>query len=86
MRAIVELMHLPARFGQSQPWLTGVALAEASHALHLLGDNAGAATLRDELQRFDPAHPALDWLDRLERADTFGRRAGAPARSTNAES
>ena len=85
MRAIVELMHLPARFGAAQPWLTGVALAEASHALSGLGDSAGAATLRDELQRFDPAHPALDWLDRVEQRNTSGRRASVPPRSTNAE-
>ncbi len=64
VRGVLQLLHLPARFGSSQPYLTGLALAEASVELELMGDREGAATLRAVLERTDPHHPALPWLDR----------------------
>ncbi|TVQ30586.1 MAG: hypothetical protein EA376_12035 [Phycisphaeraceae bacterium] len=73
---LLHLLHLPARFGDTQPYLTGVALAEAVQALEASGENAGAERLRDELRSLDPEHPALRWLDT--------RRHGAAASdSTN---
>jgi len=87
VRAVVELLHLPARFASAQPWLAGVALAEASRALRDLGDDAGAERLRDELRRLDPSHPALDWLERRDPTTRAGRRAGAsPGGSMHADS
>ncbi|MGD9691260.1 MAG: hypothetical protein AB7G17_00285 [Phycisphaerales bacterium] len=62
--AVVHYLHLPARFGSAQPYLTGVALAEASHLLSQLSDPDSARILRDELALTMPRHPALAWLTR----------------------
>lgn len=86
MRGVLHLLHLPTRFGSSQPWLAGVALAEASLALADLGDEAGAATLQEELRRFDAAHPALDWLRRRQNISSNGRASARSARSMHADS
>ncbi len=61
MQGVIELLHLPARFASDQPYLTGVALAEASAALADLGDAAGAAALKSDLASRFPYHPALEW-------------------------
>ncbi len=53
----VSLIHLPARYGRSQPFLAGLALAEAARTLQGDGDLEAAATLRLELQRSYPNHP-----------------------------
>lgn len=71
-RGVIQLLHLPARFGGSQPYLAGVALAEASRELAREGDRAGAAALREELLRRDPRHPAVRWLDAAESAPPVG--------------
>ncbi len=68
---VVELLHLPARFSDSQPYLAGVALAEAAVALDMLGDTHGSGSLLVELRDSYGAHPATAWepvrslLDRL---------------------
>jgi hypothetical protein len=61
-QGIVSLLHVPARFANSQPYLTGLALAYATKALEATGDREGAASLRVELRRTLPNHPvhALD--------------------------
>lgn len=61
---VVELLHLPARFAQSQRYLTGLALARSSIEFRRRGEDARAATLRSELERTMPAHPAIVWMDR----------------------
>src|SRR6185503_216094 len=38
LRAVIELLHLPARFGADEPYLAGLALAQAGEALAQLGD------------------------------------------------
>ncbi len=58
---ILQLLHVPARFARSQPYLAGLALAEASLALRSMGDAAGADELARELVRQFPSHPILDW-------------------------
>lgn len=61
---VIELLHLPARFSRSHPYLAGLCLAEASVTLAELGDRAGAAGLKKELLDNFPDHPVLAW-DRI---------------------
>ncbi len=49
VRAALELLHLPARFGGELPQLSLLALAEAASELTALGYAQGAAALEDEL-------------------------------------
>lgn len=58
---IVQLLHVPARLIREQPYLAGVALAEASAMLRDLGDADGADRLAAELFQRLPTHPACDW-------------------------
>lgn len=63
MAGVVELMHLPARFGDEQPYLTGVALAESVVALTRLGMDEEAGTLERLLGQRYAGHPAMEWSD-----------------------
>ncbi len=56
-KGAVSLIHLPARFNRTQPFLAGLALAEVAAALDRTDDAAAAATLRSELNRIYPNHP-----------------------------
>lgn len=47
--AVIALLHLPARFGAELPGLSAVALAEAAALVEAMGDQAGAASLRQDL-------------------------------------
>jgi hypothetical protein len=78
MDGVVELMHLPARFGDEQPYLTGVALAESAAALGRLGDSSGAATLEAILRQSFADHPALEWADLPRHAPAGTAPAAAP--------
>ncbi|MCA9287135.1 MAG: hypothetical protein KDA05_01035 [Phycisphaerales bacterium] len=69
MQGVVELMHLPARFGSEQAYLTGIALAESAAALRDLGDVGGGETLEQLLGQSYAGHPALEWTE-LERIRT----------------
>lgn len=60
---LFHLLHLPARFSQAQPYLSGIALAEVSLELARRGDAASADRLRTEITRLGSTHPAIDWLD-----------------------
>jgi hypothetical protein len=53
----VSLVHVPARFGSSQTFLAGLALAHASRALAEAGITGDAADLHAELARSYPRHP-----------------------------
>ena len=68
---IVELLHLPARFSETHPYLAGLALAEASVALRGLGDDTGADALLKDLMARHPDHPVLLW-------EPIRSRAGRP--------
>lgn len=57
---VVELLHVPARLESAVPYLTGVALADAAAGLRSLGDQQGAAILRDELLKRFSGHPSLE--------------------------
>lgn len=61
LAGVVQLLHLPARFARSHPYLAGLALAEASATMKELGDERGAGVLARELASTFPTHPALDW-------------------------
>jgi hypothetical protein len=61
MQGVIQLLHLPARFGTQEPYLCEVALAEASVALNELGDAAGASALKYELKERLPRSAALQW-------------------------
>ncbi len=52
-RGVLELLHLPARFGDELPQLTRIALAEAAEALRAQGQPAGAALLESELRELE---------------------------------
>jgi hypothetical protein len=47
---VLELLHVPSRFGVSLPELSGLALTEASATLRELGDSAAAVALENELR------------------------------------
>jgi hypothetical protein len=59
---VIEMLHVPARFMRSQPYLAGVCLADASQAMRDAGNDAAADQLRSELARALPGHPAADVL------------------------
>ncbi len=56
-KGAVSLIHLPARFGRTHPFLAGLALAQVARAMEREGDAAAAGTLLNELQRTYPNHP-----------------------------
>ncbi len=56
-RGMVSLIHLPARFARSLPYLAGLALGHAAEALAEAGQSDAAATLRIQLQKDFPDHP-----------------------------
>jgi hypothetical protein len=58
-RGVVQLVHLPAQFRTQLPYLSGLALAWAVEAASVAGDTATADTLRGELNRLFPTHPAV---------------------------
>lgn len=60
----LDLLHLPARFSSTQPYLAGLGLAWAAVALDAERDGAHAADLRDELASRYPSSPAIGWLAR----------------------
>lgn len=51
---VIELLHLPARFGQALPNLCALAVAEAAAEIERTGDADGAAALRLELRATHP--------------------------------
>lgn len=63
---VIELLHVPARFDEDQPYLAGMALAHAALTLAEMGDAHGAHVLKGELTSKYPRHPALEW-DRVRK-------------------
>jgi hypothetical protein len=59
-QGLVSLLHLPARFASTQPYLAALALAEAAAALERDGDADAAATLRAQLAQAHPDHARLN--------------------------
>lgn len=74
---VAELLTVPARLSQANPYLAGMALAEAAIVLHGLGDARGAAALRAELLDAYPDHPAATWNRIRDWPPTSGGQAGA---------
>lgn len=58
---LIHLLHLPARFSRSQPYLAGLAAVEAAAELKRRGDRQTdiAVRLIGELKAAEPLHPAL---------------------------
>lgn len=63
---LVHLLHLPARFAHTQPYLAGVAVVEASQELKRRGGMGGggsfagaASRMLADLKLEEPFHPAL---------------------------
>lgn len=61
MMAVAELLAIPATLEHAAPYVTGVAMAEASLALAQSGDLRGAHAVRNRLADRFPGHPALDF-------------------------
>lgn len=57
---VIELLHLPARFGQALPNLCAMAMAEAADEIERAGDADGAAALRLELRALHPGITIYD--------------------------
>jgi hypothetical protein len=82
---IAELSEVPARLERVDPYLTGIALAEAAVASAKLGDLVGATALRNELSDRFPGHPALEWEAlKAWSAPSPAPAAPAPAPAPNA--
>lgn len=62
-----HLLQVPARFGSSQPYLAGLALAEVGAAMARDGDEEASSKLLEQLETLYPGHPGIEWL-RSERA------------------
>ncbi|MAB82529.1 MAG: hypothetical protein CMJ24_03715 [Phycisphaerae bacterium] len=58
-RGLLSLAHLPARWGRSQPYLSGVAMAMMADQFRAHGRPEDAKRLRSDLRRMHPAHPVL---------------------------
>ncbi len=56
-KGAVSLIHLPARFKRTHPFLAGLALAEVAAALDNADDAAAAGRRRSDLNRIYPNHP-----------------------------
>jgi hypothetical protein len=61
MRGVIELLHVPARFSREQPFLAGIALADAAVTMARVGDDRAAAALKSELMARHPSHPVVQW-------------------------
>jgi hypothetical protein len=77
MRGVIELLHLPARFAADQPFLAGLALADAAVTMADVGDDSAAAALKGELLVRYPAHPVTRWerLGKIKEPSGGGQRS-----------
>jgi hypothetical protein len=62
-RGLLDLVHLPARFGRSHPYLAGLSLAWCGEASSAWGDASAAAAFEAELSRRFPNHPVHTMAD-----------------------
>ncbi len=74
---VIELLTVPASFEREQPYLAGIALADAAVSLETLGDAAGAARLRAELLTRFAGHPACEWDAIRRHGETVPGQAAA---------
>ncbi|MDG2201109.1 MAG: hypothetical protein P8K80_08010 [Phycisphaerales bacterium] len=58
-RGLLSLSHVPARWGQAQPYLSGVAMAIMADQFDAHDDVDAARRMRTDLRRMHPAHPVL---------------------------
>ncbi|RMH10208.1 MAG: hypothetical protein D6695_11830 [Planctomycetota bacterium] len=79
---VVEMLHLPARFADSMPYLSGQALAEAIIALDAMGDSAGATSLLMELRERYASHAVMSWEPIRSKLTGLANGAGLVPAST----
>ncbi len=80
MRGVMMLLHLPARFAMTQPYLAGVCEAQAAQALRGLGREGAADRLIAALRAREPLHPVLG--DGGAGGDDLSAPADVPAATT----
>ena len=61
---LVNLATVPARYGEAQPYLAGLAIARLAEACEIAGEAAAAGSLRNELLVRFPTHPVLATMKR----------------------
>lgn len=76
---VVQLLHVPARFSDSLPYLAGQALAESAVAMEGLGDAAGARSLLLELREQYGSHAVLSWEPIRTQLNKLGTVAASDA-------
>lgn len=74
-RGVIELVRVRVAHDRDDPYLAGLALAQAAVSLRALGEERGASELRRELLDSFPGHPAAMW-DRIVAWPTAGAQAG----------
>lgn len=57
---VLQALHVPAGLARHAPELAALVLAESAITLAELGDQVGAAALKDELSRVAPSHRLLE--------------------------
>ena len=58
-RGLLSLSHLPSRWGQAQPYLSGVAMAIMADQFDAHDEADAAHRMRTDLRRMHPGHPVL---------------------------
>ncbi len=58
---VAEMLHAPARFSHSTPYIAGLALAESAVTLKAIADRGEADRLVAELREKFPRHPAMEY-------------------------
>ncbi|MEE2719547.1 MAG: hypothetical protein VX727_07165 [Planctomycetota bacterium] len=58
-RGLLSLAHVPARWDQSQPYLSGLAMAMMARHFESMGEADAAHRLRTDLRRLHSGHPVL---------------------------
>ena len=58
-RGLLSLSHVPARWEQSQPYLSGLAMAMMARHFESMGRDDAAHRMRADLRQMHPGHPVL---------------------------
>lgn len=84
-RGMVHLLHLPARFAESMPFLSDLARAVVIAELERRGDRQIADSLRSELRRDDLLERARTWLARRRAIKKDETATSTPPEADNKE-
>lgn len=83
---VFQLLHLPARFAQTHPYLASIALAESAMEMKRRDDDASAQVLAAELHTLAPDGSADLWLKHRLQTNTSTTTTTQADQSTNSES